>query len=123
MSTGNPRDPHSLRIVDQETGDELAELGMEVRRRAVVCRECRFCNRDQIFYGDGARSGQLVRADECHAFNDQCKKKNQAADCKFFEPIPAPLARFSSNGVVTLLLATTFGGAVVGLLWLLVGGG
>lgn len=116
MSTANPRDSR-LSIVDQETGVELAELGMEVRRKAHVCRECRFCDVSDL----------SSNFDKCLAKGGNfCNGLNKNSDCEFWEakrPVVA-LAKVASGGMtVGLLLGTTFGGAVVGLLWLLLGGG
>ena len=113
MSTIHPRDQHSLRIVDQETGAELAQLGMEIRRRARSCRECRFFMPNRYPYDP--------LEDQCAAYTGaQCKKKNPNADCELWE---AKLPVVALSGMGGLLLGTTFGGAVVGLLWLLLGGG
>jgi len=105
-----------MRIVDQETGAELAELGMEVRRKARVCRECRFCDAYENSSG----------FDKCLARGGNfCSGLNERSDCELWEPKPTVVALLRNSGssmATGLLLGTTFGGAVVGLLWLLVGG-
>jgi len=115
VSTNNPADPTSLRIVDQETGVELAELGMEVRRRARACRECRFCS---ILYDSSPRY------DSCLAFaGADCHAKNPNADCEFWEAPAVVVARVNiGERMISAVLGTIFGGAIVGLLVLLFGG-
>jgi hypothetical protein len=72
-------DDKRLRVLDNETGAELAELGLSVKLKAVACFECRF---------NGGYS-HMIDGDSCKAFNVACSKKNPNADCAYFEPRPS----------------------------------
>jgi len=116
MSTDNPRDPNSLRIVDQETGDELAQLGLEARPRSRICEECRFFIEGRSSISD-ARDRNY---DKCEVLRGRyCNDLNPKGECERWEPQPPATVR---SGTFRFLLGTTFGGGVVGLAWMFFGG-
>jgi len=113
-------DPRSLRVIDAETGAELADLGMEVRRKARICRECRFCQPDQVYVDKESHCG-LVKADECLAFNSKCLNRNKKADCELWEPKPVAIAiQARLPTPFAMLLGAIFGGAIASLIWILI---
>jgi len=75
--------PKNLRVVDQDTGTEIAELGV-VRKKAVACVDCRFYGQRHTWVQHS--SGSTYVADECLAFQQPCTIKNPNADCEYFEP-------------------------------------
>jgi hypothetical protein len=74
--------PKNLRVVDQDTGTEIAELGV-VRKKAIACIDCRFHGPQQTWVRP---NGSTYKADECRAFQQPCATKNANADCEYFEP-------------------------------------
>ncbi len=70
--------------MDDATGDELAEMGMSLLPKAVVCFECRFQGATKTWQQN--KKGPLWQAIECLAFHKPCNEVNKQADCKFFEP-------------------------------------
>lgn len=112
-----PEDPR-MRLVDAASNDELVELGIAVRPKARICRECRFWIRGER---DSYCSGDDRDYDQCQAMRKgYCNELNPKGNCELWEPkspkVPGDMA-------IGLLLGTTFGGAVMGVLWLLAGGG
>ncbi len=88
-------DDKHLRIIDDATGDELAEIGMSMRPKAVVCFECRFQGASGFWNLPDGRRGT---APECLAFHRPCPDVNKKADCKFFER-RADLAKNESKSI------------------------
>lgn len=72
-------DPKRLQIVDAETRAELAAMGMDVRRKALACSDCRFT-------ATRLNPTRCVHQDYCTAYNGWCAEKNPNADCDLWEP-------------------------------------
>lgn len=82
-------DDKRLRIIDEATGAELAEMGMAVRPKAVACIDCRFMGAKISWH---TNQGHNNFSEECLAFQSPCNQVNPRADCKFFESKHGALA-------------------------------
>jgi len=92
----------NLRVVDNDTGIEIAELGV-VRKKAVACIDCRFHRPSRAW--KERETGRVFYAEECTAFQRPCIHKNPNADCEYFEA-KAMLVRQSSTSMQTFVAVT-----------------
>jgi hypothetical protein len=94
--------PKSLRIVDADTGIEIAELGA-VRKKAVACIDCRFHRPSRAW--KERETGRVFYAEGCTAFQRPCIHQNPNADCEYFEA-KVMLVRQSSTSMQTFVAVT-----------------
>ncbi len=100
-----------LRIIDDETGAELAEFGMSVSPRSRICRECRFCEQDTSRCWD-----------KCTVFaGSYCENRNPEGRCDRWEAKPEPLAKISVHFAAGVSIGAALGGGLVLLVLLLAG--
>jgi hypothetical protein len=105
-----------LQIIDEETGAELAELGMTTRERTRACMDCRFMHKT---YGHSspdcaARGGKYI---DIHNLNPHGK-------CMLWEPKKEIATRQSTTLAKTHPFVKIWAWtSLVAILWLLLRGG
>jgi hypothetical protein len=109
-----------LQIIDEETGAELAELGMTTRERTRACMDCRFRVSQWAALGTndwdicGARGNRCIRTE----------RLNQNGDCSLWEPKNKIAKRDRTTIVKTHPLVKIWAWtSLVAILWLLLRGG
>ncbi len=106
-----------LQIIDEETGAELAELGMTTRERTRACIECRFRLKDGLgreWDRCGARSHVQIRPNNL----------NPDGKCRLWEPSEKIAKREQTAVARTHPLVKIWAwSSLVAILWLLLRGG